>query len=347
MTIKISFDNQLQSQRTGTLTLGKHKIALPNVILAPQAVERLGIGLVQQAGLIASIDTFAIWQKEKQKKQSKKVTLSRQDGGILMTTDPLEVAAGYAKPRGIKKDIVRFRLDSKAKLQSLKPEEAVQLQRDFSKAPMIVSLPTQLPDYFAPKDLIDAAAERTANWTKQAQIVVGNNLCLFAWQGAGLKRSRQQALKNLLQVATPQAIAIQGIFQNEPLSESQRLLPELVQMLQDYLPNALRITVAPAKLDQVQAAFKSGIDLVSTAVPTDFAEQGLVVTNDGPKAIDDYIHDDKPLDQNCNCPVCQKMTASEVATEVALDWPVGNKHLAIHNLFALKRSMDSYRESYN
>lgn len=347
MTIKISFDNPLQSQRTGILTLGQHKLALPNVILAPQTVEKLGIGLVQRAGLIANVDTFAVWQAEKQNQQLGKVTLSRQGAGILMATDPLEIAAGYAKPRGIKKDIVRFRLDPQAQLQSLTPEEAVQLQLDFSNEPMIVSLPTQLPDYFAPKDLIDAAAERTINWTKQAQSVVGNNLVVVAWQGAGLKRSRQQSLQDLLQVASPKAIAIQGVFQNEPLSESQRLLPELVQMLQNDLPNALRITTAPANFDQLQAALKSGIDLATTAVPTDFAEQGLVMTGHGPKAIDDYIGDEKPLDPKCNCPVCQNMTASEVASEVSLQWPAGKTHLAIHNLFALNQLMACYRNSYN
>lgn len=340
MTVKVSFDDPHSSHRSGQLTINGQTLALPNVILSPACLDLLTFNEIGHANMITAVDTFKLWQlgqpnarRSQQSAMLPAISELTADGGIVMATDPFQVAVNYAKPRGVKSDIVRFRTNEKAPLQSLRPEQAVAMQRSLGAD--IISMPQQVPDYFAPKDLIDAAAERTAAWGAQALDQVGSQLVIWGWQGAGLKRSRQAALEELTKVADPAAIAISGLFQSEPVTESRRLLTEAVPMLRDSIPTALRVSNGTANFDQLAVAWQAGLDLVMTDCPTELARSGQVLTADGPKPLSDFVNGQRPIDPECQCPACRAYSAKGIALMLALGQVGGLRLLALHNLTVL------------
>lgn len=340
MTVKFSFDDPHSLYRSGQLTINGQILNLPNVILSPACLDLLTFNEIGHANMITAVDTFKLWQlRQPTAHHSQESTILpaiselTAEVGIVMTADPFQVAVNYAKPRGVKSDIVRFRTNEKAPLQSLTPEQAVAMQRSLGAD--LISMPQQVPDYFAPKDLIDAAAERTAAWGAQALGQVGSQLAIWGWQGAGLKRSRQAALDGLIKAADPQAIAISGLFQSEPVAESRRLLTEAVPMLRDSIPTALRVSSGNASFDQLVVARQAGVDLVMTDCPTELARSGQVLTADGPKPLSDFVNGPSPIDPECQCPACQAYSAKGIALMLALGQVNGQRLLALHNLTVL------------
>lgn len=334
MAFQIAFDDHSAVNRSGKLIVGSHSVSLPNVILAPRSLGLLTVAEIMRAGLVAEVNTFALWQLQQQGVISALPELGNH-GGLLMTTDPFAVGVSYAKPRGVKGDIVRFRVPGQKQLQSLTPKQAVAMQTRMGAD--LISLPEQVPDYFAPKDILDVAGERTANWSGQAAGQLDGQLPVVGWQGGGLRRSRQTALAKLLAVLPPSALAIGGVFQTEPVTESQRLLSELVPMLANAAPDALRLVNSPANFQQFSLAWRAGLDLVTTACPTDLAQAGQVLTYQGPQPVADLAGSQGPLDVGCHCPVCQHYSAQEIAVMVALKQKIGYRLLAVHNLATLSR----------
>lgn len=340
MTVKVSFDDPSSLHRSGQLTINGQTLNLPNVILSPACLDLLTFKEIGHANMITAVDTFKLWQLgQPTARHSQQSTVLpaisdlSTDVGIVMATDPFQVAVNDAKARGVKSDIVRFRTNEKAPLQSLTPEQAVAMQRSLGAD--IISLPQQVPDYFVPKDLIDAAAERTAAWGAQALGQVGSQLAIWGWQGAGLKRSRQAALDELIKAADPQAIAISGLFQSEPVAESRRLLADAVPMLQDSIPTALRVSTGTASFDQLVVAWRAGVDLVMTDCPTELARCGQVLTTEGPKPLNNFVNGQGPIDRECQCPACRAYSAKGIALMLALGQVSGQRLLALHNLTVL------------
>lgn len=339
MTVKVKIKPDGQG-RSGVLAINGQELKLPGIIISPRSLNLLTVQEVVEAGMIPAVNTFAVWQAHQDLggKRARSGSALPAVGqwhhqGLVMATDPMSSAAALAKSRGIKSDIVRFRTAPKGPLQSLSPAESLKLQQDLGAD--IVVLPTQRPDYFAPKDLIDAAAKRTADWTGQALAESNDRLNVLAWQGAGLKRSRLAALSDLKTLGPLPALAVDGVFQDEPFSESQRLLTELTAILDTAEPQALRLTVNRTGQRGLELALQSGIDLVTTALPTDLAEKGLVLAGSESRPVGDWQGSTRPLAANCPCPVCQQYAAGELAEMVKLNQVVGRHLLAVHNLYAL------------
>jgi len=207
--------------------------------------------------------------------------------------------------------LFRSHLDGSEHL--LTPEKAAEIQLALgSDIAMVLDECIETP---APRNIAQAALQRTTAWARRARQFfldsAKRNGNPPQWQfgivqGATFADLRRASACQLLELDFP-GYAVGGLAVGEPHEVTCEMAAEVTALLPQDRPRYLMGVGRPEQLPDYVAR---GIDMMDCVLPTRAARHACLYTSEGRVLIKNarYMHDQRPIDVNCNCSVCRRYT---------------------------------------
>jgi len=233
-------------------------------------------------------------------------------GAILTDSGGYQVFS-LADLRKITDEGVRFRSHLDGSEHLLTPEKAAEIQLALgSDIAMVLDECVETP---APRSIAEAALRRTSAWAQRARNYFLENAPqngdLPQWQfgivqGATFADLRRESARQLLALDFP-GYAVGGLAVGEPHEVTCQMAGEVTALLPTDCPRYLMGVGRPEQLADYVAL---GIDMMDCVLPTRAARHACLYTSQGRVLIKNarYIEDQRPIDANCCCSVCQRYT---------------------------------------
>src|SRR6185295_12564692 len=159
-----------------------------------------------------------------------------------------------------------------------------------------------------PRDVVSAAAERTAAWAARA-VAVRNapEQAVFGIVQGGTDLVLRAASVAAITALAFDGYAIGGLSVGEPRATTWAVAAATAALLPADRPRYFMGTGTPEDLTRLVAA---GIDLFDCVMPTRHARNGTLFTSAGPVVIRHarYATDPAPLDPACDCYTCNRFS---------------------------------------
>ncbi len=195
-------------------------------------------------------------------------------------------------------------------------EKVIEIQRDIG-ADIIMSFDQCVP-YPADEKLAYLGVRRTFDWAKKGQARFNRlesetptGVALFGIiQGSTYKELRKMSAEQIVSLDFP-GNAIGGLAVGESKKEMEDTLGHTIRFLPKNKPRYLMGVGYP---EDILMAVSYGVDMFDCVLPTRNARTGMVFTSEGPLVFRnaEYSRDDRPLDTNCDCRVCQRYSRAYI-----------------------------------
>ncbi|MCX6827505.1 MAG: tRNA guanosine(34) transglycosylase Tgt [candidate division Zixibacteria bacterium] len=209
-----------------------------------------------------------------------------------------------------------FRSHHDGSLHRLFPEKVMEIQRDIG-ADIIMSF-DQCVGYPALREQAAEGARRTFDWArkglihfKQLEEAMPSYMALFGIvQGSTYTDLRRISAEQIVGLGFP-GYALGGLAVGESKAEMEDMLAFTIQFLPANKPRYLMGVGYP---EDILMAVSYGVDMFDCVLPTRNARTGMVFTSEGPLVFRNagYMDDDRPLDPNCGCRVCQRYSRAYI-----------------------------------
>lgn len=233
------------------------------------------------------------------------------------------------------------------------PELNMDIQQKLG-ADIIMQL-DQCTPYPATRAFVSDAVELSARWAKRCLAAhTRTDQTLFGIVQGGMELDLRLRSVEALQAINDESIAsghkgfggfgIGGYSVGEDHEVMFQTLGKVAQALPENKPRYLMGVGNPTTLVR---AVHEGVDMFDCVLPTRTARMGTAFSSQGRMNMRNakYIHDFGPLDEACDCPVCQKHSRSYIRHLVKQNEMLGGILLSIHNLYYLIHLMDVVRET--
>ena len=207
-------------------------------------------------------------------------------------------------------DGVEFQSHHDGSRHFFSPEKAVQIQHDIG-ADIIMQLDECVP-YPVDENKAAIAVDRTYNWGRRcleehnrSKSLSINEISLFGIvQGSVYPNLRRQSAEQIVSLNF-EGDAIGGLSVGESKSEMEEMLALTIELLPIDKPRYLMGVGYP---EDILMAVSYGLDMFDCVLPTRNARTGNVFTSTGQLVYRnaEYSDDERPLDESCNCQVCQR-----------------------------------------
>lgn len=251
----------------------------------------------------------------------------------------------------ITKEGVKFRSHIDGKLLFFSPENVLDIQKSLnSDIAMVID---DCPPIEATEKRVRQAVYRTTDWAKRSieywqQKKMGEQgRALFGIiQGGLFKELREQSAREIQELPFD-GIAVGGVaIASEGKEKINKAVDYVAHLLDKSRPHYLMGVGEPADLIRM---VDKGMDMFDCVLPTRLARHGSFWTTEDYqlKTISHaaYTEDSAPLDQNCQCPTCQKYTRSYLRHLFMVNESLAMRALSIHNLSVLLELMKRIRAS--
>jgi queuine tRNA-ribosyltransferase len=234
------------------------------------------------------------------------------NGAILTDSGGYQVFS-LAELREITDEGVRFRSHLDGSEYLLTPEKAAEIQLALgSDIAMVLDECIETP---APRTVAEAALNRTTAWAGRARKYfreyARKNGEPAQWQfgivqGATFGDLRRESARQLLELDFP-GYAVGGLAVGEPHDVTCEMTAQVTAVLPQDRP---RYLMGVGKPEQIADYVACGIDMMDCVLPTRAARHACLYTNEGKVLIKNarYIEDQRPIDGQCQCSVCQRYT---------------------------------------
>ena len=232
----------------------------------------------------------------------------------------------------------------------LSPERAIKIQETLgSDIAMVLDHVVALPNE---RKVLEDAMLRSVRWAKRCkQTADGRRQTadsdvyqqIFAIVQGGLDADlRRQCAEMLVEIDFP-GYAIGGLSVGETPQEMYDTIDVTVPHLPADKPRYLMGVGTP--LD-ILNGIERGIDMFDCVMPTRNGRNAMAFTDAGPIKIRNakYQRDDRPLDETCSCPACQR-SRGYLRHLFMADEMLGPILLTIHNLTYYQRLMAGARQA--
>lgn len=246
---------------------------------------------------------------------------------------------------------VKFRSHIDGKLLFFSPENVLDIQKSLnSDIAMVID---DCPPIEATEKRVRQAVYRTTDWAKrsieywQQQKMGEQGRALFGIiQGGLFKELREQSAREIQELPFD-GIAVGGVaIASEGKEKINKAVDYVAHLLDKSRPHYLMGVGEPADLIRM---VDKGMDMFDCVLPTRLARHGSFWTTEDYqlKTISHaaYTEDSAPLDQNCQCPTCQKYTRSYLRHLFMVNESLAMRALSIHNLSVLLELMKRIRAS--
>lgn len=273
------------------------------------------------------------------------------DGPILTDSGGFQVFS-LAGLRKIKEEGVTFASHLDGHRIFMGPEESIQIQSNLgSDIAMAFDECVENP---APRAYVKASVERTQRWLircidelrrlNQLPDTVNPGQILFGINQGGtyddLRIWHMEQMKDL----PLGGIAIGGLAVGESTETMYHILDVLAPHTPADKPRYLMGVGTPSNIIEGVAR---GIDFFDCVMPARNARHGRLFTWRGAVNMKNakYICDDKPVDPECDCPVCRRYTRSYIHHLFKAEEMLAMRLAVMHNLYFYNKLMERIRKA--
>ncbi len=220
------------------------------------------------------------------------------------------------------------------------PRESIKIQETLG-ADIIFAFDECTPP-FSTYEYVKKAVKRTHDWAKICVESKKGNQALFGIvQGSKFQDLRSESAKCI------NSLDFDGFGVGGDLGEIKK---DMVKILSWIIPNLdekkPRHMLGIGRLDDMENIIKSGIDLFDCTIPTHYARRGIAFVKNGKLDLNKsvFLKDKKPLDNKCDCSVCQNYKRNYIAHLLKAKEITAMRLLTFHNLYFFNTYVESLRQ---
>lgn len=204
----------------------------------------------------------------------------------------------------------------------------------------------------SPYEYTKNSVQRTTRWLKRCitelnrlnnlDDTINKNQMLFGInQGGTFKDLRVNHMKEIAQLDL-NGYAIGGLAVGEPAE----VMYEIIESVEEYAPkDKIRYLMGVGTPVNILEGVARGVDLFDCVMPSRNARHGHLFTWDGIRNINNakYELDDNPIDNHCNCPVCQNFSRAYIRHLLKSGEMLGMRLAVLHNLYFYNNLLEVIR----
>lgn len=273
------------------------------------------------------------------------------DGPILTDSGGFQVFS-LAKLRNIKEEGVTFASHIDGRRIFMGPEESMQIQSNLGST--IAMAFDECVENPAEYDYAKKSCERTYRWLARCKKemkrlnalpdTINKNQLLFGInQGCTFEDLRIEHMKQIAELDLD-GYAIGGLAVGEPKEDMYRI----ISAVEPFMPkDKIRYLMGVGTPGNILEAVRRGIDLFDCVMPTRNGRHGHFFTSQGIINISNakYEKDLSPIDEKCDCPVCQKYSRAYLHHLFKANEMLGMRLAVMHNLYFYNTLMEKIRDS--
>lgn len=232
------------------------------------------------------------------------------------------------------------------------PEESMQIQSKLAST--IAMAFDECVENPSTHEYSEKSIERTTRWLERCQNemtrlnsldeTINKNQLLFAInQGCVYDDLRVRHMKQIASMDLD-GYAIGGLAVGESAEEMYRI----IEAVEPFAPkNKIRYLMGVGTPANILNSVERGVDLFDCVMPSRNARHGHVFTWSGVKNLNNskYITDFSPIDEECDCPVCKKYSASYIRHLLKAKEMLGYRLCVAHNLWFYNTLMEKIRNA--
>ena len=261
------------------------------------------------------------------------------DRPILTDSGGFQVFS-LAKLRKITEEGVQFNSHIDGKRIFMGPEESMQIQSNLAST--IAMAFDECVENPAPYEYVKKSCERTLRWlerckTEMARLnsldtTINKEQMLFGInQGGIVDELRIWHMKEIAKLDLP-GYAIGGLAVGESHEEMYHILDVTLPHAPENKPRYLMGVGTPSNIIEGVAR---GIDFFDCVMPSRNARHAFIFTCHGTMNLLNqcYERDMRPIDEECNCPVCRKYSRAYIRHLFKAKEILGMRLAVMHNLY--------------
>ena len=277
--------------------------------------------------------------------------MTRWDGPILTDSGGFQVFS-LSKLRNITEEGVTFHSHLDGHKIFMGPEESMQIQANLGST--IAMAFDECVENPAEYEYSKNSCERTTRWLKRCQAemkrlkdeekaVTPHQLLFGINQGCTFEDLRIQHMKEIAELDCD-GYAIGGLAVGEPAP----VMYDIISAVEPYAPkDKIRYLMGVGTPGNIIEAVYRGVDLFDCVMPSRNARHGHLNTWQGVINIKNlkYERDERPIDPECDCPVCRNFSRAYIRHLQKADEMLGMRLAVMHNLYFYNRLMERIREA--
>ena len=257
-----------------------------------------------------------------------------------------------AKLRKIKEEGVYFNSHIDGQRIFMGPEQSMQIQSHLAST--IAMAFDECVENPSPYEYVKKSVERTTRWLKRciAEMDRLNSLpetinrqqMLFGInQGGDFDDLRVAHMKEIAQLDLD-GFAIGGLAVGEPTEVMYHILDEVLPFAPEDRPRYLMGVGTPSNI--IEGVYR-GIDMFDCVMPSRNARHATIFTWNGITHMtnEKYKLDDKPIDEQCDCPTCRNFSRSYIRHLFKAGEQLGGRLAVQHNLYFYNTLVEKIRNS--
>ena len=254
--------------------------------------------------------------------------------------------------RKIKEEGVYFNSHVDGRKIFMGPEESMQIQSNLAST--IAMAFDECPPAKADRSYIQPSVDRTTRWLVRCKTemerlnsledTINKKQMLFGInQGGVIDDIRIEHAKRITELDLD-GYAIGGLAVGETHEEMYRIIETVVPYLPQNKPTYLMGVGTPANILE---AVERGVDFFDCFYPSINGLHGHVYNNHGKLNLFNaqYETDDRPIEEGCGCPACQKYSRAYIRHLLKAKEMLGMRFCVLHNLYFYNNMMEEIREA--
>jgi len=273
------------------------------------------------------------------------------DGPILTDSGGFQVFS-LASLRSIKEEGVYFHSHVDGKKIFMGPEQSMQIQSHLgSTVAMAFDECVENPAQYS---YSKNSCERTTRWLERCQkemarlnsldSTINKNQLLFGInQGCTFKDIRVAHMKQIASMGLD-GYAIGGLAVGEP----KEVMYDIISEVEPYMPkDKIRYLMGVGTPGNILESVRRGVDLFDCVMPSRNGRHGHLFTWKGIININnnEYMRDPRPIDEECDCPVCRKYSRAYIRHLLKANEILGFRLMVMHNIYFYNTLMEKIRQS--
>lgn len=278
---------------------------------------------------------------------------AKWNGPILTDSGGFQVFS-LAKLRNIKEEGVYFNSHIDGRKIFMSPEISMQIQSNLGST--IAMAFDECIENPSPYDYTKDSIKRTTRWLERCKKEMDRLNCLEDTinkeqklfginQGGIFKDLRVEHMKEIAELDLP-GYAIGGLAVGETAEQMYEIIEEVTPYMPTQKPRYLMGVGTPVNI--LEGVYR-GIDMFDCVMPSRNARHGHLFTWEGIRNIWNakYELDNSPIDEKCDCPVCQNFTRAYIRHLMKAGEMLGMRLCVIHNLYFYNNLLKRIREELN
>ncbi len=273
------------------------------------------------------------------------------DGPILTDSGGFQIFS-LASLRKITEEGVKFNSHIDGRHIFMGPEESMRIQANLgSDIAMAFDECVKIP---SPHDYVEKSCERTYRWLARCKAAlaeynsmddaVNPGQMLFGInQGATFADLRIEHMKKIADLDLP-GYAIGGLA----VGESHQEMYDTIEAVEEYMPkDKPRYLMGVGTPGNIIEGVYRGVDFFDCVMPARNGRHGHLFTWSGIINIknEKYSRDDRPIDPECDCPVCRRYNRAYLRHLFKADEMLAMRFAVMHNLYFYNKLTERIRQS--